>query len=39
MSIERVYELMNEFSLRRCENEMKNQDIFAVTAHNYALRV
>ena len=39
MSIERVYELMKEFSLRRGENEMKNQDIFAVTAHNYALCV
>ena len=30
---------MNEFSLRRGEVEMKNQDIFAVIAYNYALCV
>ena len=30
---------MNDFSLRRGEVEMKNQDIFAVTSHNYALCV
>ena len=39
MSIERVYELMNEFTLRRGKVEMKNQDISTVTAHNYALCV